>query len=63
MPEFSLARRYVVFATMMTGRSLEGVGLASDVPAYKPVHCGALDYSVAETSGTIRSFGVGRAPN
>lgn len=63
MPTFSFAGRYVVFATKMTGRSLEGVGLTSDVPAFKPGQCGALDYSAAEKSGTIRGLGIGRHPN
>ena len=46
MPTFAFAKRYVAFATKMTGPSRQGVGLTdSDALAFRPVDCGALEYA------------------
>jgi hypothetical protein len=63
MPRFEFAERYVVLATKMTGRSREGVGLTErDAAAFKPIACGAVEYSAAERSGTIRELGESQPP-
>jgi hypothetical protein len=63
MPVFESGRRYVAFATKMTGRSRTGVGFpANHAPVFEPTSCGALDYEHAEKSGTVRDLGESKPP-
>jgi len=64
MPAFGFAERYVVFATKMTTRSRQGVGLSErDAVAFRPVVCGAVDYNAAQRAGLVRDLGPSRDPS